>query len=166
MTTRKSRIGCSIDPPAPAKQLGYLTLAWSDNRWAGGPILIPIACIANGKGPTALITGGTHGDEDEGQMIARRLIAELDPSRVTGRLIVLPAFNYLAVLESSRVSTVDNVNMNRAFPGDPDGSPTEMLAHSAHPAVFPLCALPLHPPSAPNTRAHPPAASFPPPRPR
>ncbi len=146
MTTRKSRIGCSIDLSAPGKQLGYLTLAWSDNRWAGGPILIPIACIANGKGPTALITGGTHGDEDEGQMIARRLIAELDPSRVTGRLIVLPAFNYLAVLESSRVSTVDNVNMNRAFPGDPDGSPTEMLAHWVDSVVLPLCevALDLH----------------------
>src|SRR5437868_5904440 len=129
MTTRKSRIGCSIDLAQPGRQLGYLTLAWSDNRWAGGPILIPIACIANGSGPTALITGGTHGDEYEGQIIARQLIAGIDPKQVSGRVIVLPAFNYLAVLEASRVSEIDNVNMNRAFPGSPDGSPTEMLAH-------------------------------------
>lgn len=135
--SRKSRIGCSIDLSAPGKQLGYLTLAWSDNRWAGGPILIPIACIANGEGPTALITGGTHGDEYEGQVIARQLITKLDPSQVTGRLIILPAFNYLAVLEASRVSAIDDVNMNRAFPGDPDGSPTEMLAHWVDSVVLP-----------------------------
>jgi N-alpha-acetyl-L-2,4-diaminobutyrate deacetylase len=146
MTTRKSRIGCSIDLTAPGKQLGYLTMAWSDNRWAGGPILIPIASIANGKGKTALITGGTHGDEYEGQMIGRRLIAELDPAHVTGRVIVLPAFNYLAVLEASRVSTVDNINMNRAFPGNADGTPTEMLAHWVETMVLPHCgvALDLH----------------------
>jgi uncharacterized protein len=146
MTIRKSRIGCSIDLSAPGKQLGYLTMAWSDNRWAGGPILIPIACIANGKGAAALITGGTHGDEYEGQLIARRLIAELQPEQVTGRVILIPSFNYLAVLEASRVSEVDNVNMNRAFPGDADGTPAQMLAHWVDRVVLPQCqvALDLH----------------------
>lgn len=146
MSEARSRVGCSIDLAKPGKQLGYLTLAWSDNRLAGGPILVPIACISGGDGPTALITGGTHGDEYEGQIIARRLIAELDPRQMAGRLIVLPAFNYLAVLEASRVSTVDDVNMNRAFPGNAGGSPAEMLAHWVETAVLPKCqvALDLH----------------------
>src|SRR5205085_723528 len=81
----------------------------------------------------------THGDEYEGQIIARQLIAGIDPKQVSGRVIGLPAFNYLAVLEASRVSGIDNVNMNRAFPGNPDGSPTEMLAHWVDSAILPQC---------------------------
>ncbi|MBM3570766.1 MAG: succinylglutamate desuccinylase [Alphaproteobacteria bacterium] len=139
MTAKKSRLGCSIDLNGKGKQLGYLTLMWSDNRYGGGPILIPIAVIANGAGKTALITGGTHGDEYEGQMIARRIIAETDPAQVQGRIIVLPAHNYLAVSEALRCATVDNVNLNRAFPGDADGTPTMMIAHYVETAILPLC---------------------------
>jgi predicted deacylase len=56
---------------------------------------------------------------------------------VTGRVILIPSFNYLAVLEASRVATVDNINMNRAFPGNPDGTPTEMLAHWVDSVILP-----------------------------
>ena len=139
MTAKKSRLGCSIDLNARGKQLGHLTLMWSDDRYGGGPILIPIAVIAGGPGKTALITGGTHGDEYEGQMIARRIIAETDPAALTGRIIVLPAHNFLAVSEAARCAGVDNVNLNRAFPGDADSTPTMMLAHYVESQILPLC---------------------------
>lgn len=32
-------------------------------------------------------------------------------------------------MQSSRINPLDNRNMNRAFPGNPNGSPTEMLAN-------------------------------------
>jgi hypothetical protein len=146
MTQKRSRLGCSIDLNGRGKQLGYLTLMWSDDRHGGGPVLIPIAVISGGPGKTALLAGGTHGDEYEGQIIARRIIAETDPAHVTGRIIVLPAHNFLAVGEAARCASVDNVNLNRAFPGDPDGTPTMMLAHYVESAVLPLCdvAMDLH----------------------
>jgi predicted deacylase len=56
------------------------------------------------------------------------LIDEITPEQLEGRLIVLPAVNYPAVLASQRISPLDSRNMNRAFPGDPDGGPTDMLA--------------------------------------
>ncbi|MBM3599165.1 MAG: succinylglutamate desuccinylase [Alphaproteobacteria bacterium] len=146
MADKKSRLGCSIDLAGKGKQLGYLTLTWSDNKYAHGPILVPIAVISGAPGKTALLAGGTHGDEYEGQLIARQIIAETDPAQVTGRIIVLPSHNYLAVTEGLRCATVDNVNLNRAFPGDADGSPTMMLAHFVETAILPLCdvAMDLH----------------------
>ena len=46
---------------------GFLKLPWSRDDSAWGSLMIPITVIRNGSGPTALLTGGNHGDEYEGQ---------------------------------------------------------------------------------------------------
>ena len=142
----KSRLRCSIDFDQPGRQVGYLAVVHSDNRHAYGMLPVPIACIANGDGPTALITAGNHGDEHEGPIIARRLIRELDPTQLRGRLIVMPALNYPAVLADSRVSPLDAGNMNRAYPGSATGTPTFAIAHYVESELLALCdaALDLH----------------------
>ena len=142
-----TRIHCSIDlDDTTGRRVGRLEVRHSDNRHAYGIIPVPIACIGNGRGPTALVSAGNHGDEHEGQVIARRLIRELDPERVHGRLIVIPALNYPAVIEDSRVSPLDGGNMNRAFPGDAGGTPTFAIAHYVETVLLPRCdaALDLH----------------------
>ena len=146
MSAGTTRIHCSIDLESPGRRVGRLEVRHSDNRHAYGIIPVPIACIGNGRGPTALVSAGNHGDEHEGKIIARRLIRELDPERVHGRLIVLPALNYPAVLEDSRVSPIDGGNMNRAFPGDAGGTPTFAIAHYVETILLPRCdaALDLH----------------------
>ena len=45
--------------------------------------------VASRIGPVALVTGGNHGDEYEGQLIARRLFARLEPADLPGTLIVM-----------------------------------------------------------------------------
>ena len=45
--------------------------------------------IRGGEGPVALVTGGNHGDEYEGQLIACRLFARLEPADLPGTLIVM-----------------------------------------------------------------------------
>ena len=146
MTTEPTRIHCSIDLEAPGRRVGRLEVRHSNNRHAYGIIPVPIACIGNGSRPTALVTAGNHGDEHEGQIIARRLIRELDPALVHGRLIIIPALNYPAVLEDSRVSPIDGGNMNRAYPGDAGGTPTFAIAHWVETVLMPMCdaALDLH----------------------
>ena len=146
MSAEQTRIHCSIDLEAPGRRVGRLEVRHSDNRHAYGIIPVPIACIGNGRGPTALVTAGNHGDEHEGKIIARRLIRELDPERVHGRLIVVPALNYPAVVEDSRVSPIDGGNMNRAYPGDAGGTPTFAIAHWVETVLLPMCdaALDLH----------------------
>ena len=146
MSAAPSRIRCSIDLDAPGRRVGWLEVRHSDNRHAYGFIPVPIACLGNGRGPTVLVTAGNHGDEHEGKIIARRLIRELDPDRVHGRLLVVPALNASAVAADARVSPIDGGNMNRAYPGDAQGTPTFAIAHYVETVLLPMCdaALDLH----------------------
>ncbi|MGL4438025.1 MAG: succinylglutamate desuccinylase/aspartoacylase family protein [Bosea sp. (in: a-proteobacteria)] len=121
-------VAASIDLDGPGKRIGYLALSWSDNAHAYGVIPVPIAVIRGGDGPTALVTAGVHGDEYEGLVIARKLIARLDPADVPGRLIIMPGVNWPAVQGRTRTSPIDQQNMNRAFPGDATSGPTAMIA--------------------------------------
>lgn len=123
-----SAVTCSIDLSASGRRIGHLRLSWSDDERAYGVIPVPIAVIRGGVGPTALVTAGVHGDEYEGMVIARRLIAECSPETTPGRLIIMPGVNWPAVEARTRTSPIDRQNMNRAFPGDPSSGPTAMIA--------------------------------------
>jgi N-alpha-acetyl-L-2,4-diaminobutyrate deacetylase len=90
--------------------------------------MIPITVIKNGEGPTALFTGANHGDEYEGPVALQDLAMTLDPADVSGRVIIVPAFNYPAFRAGARTSPIDKVNLNRAFPGRPDGTITLKIA--------------------------------------
>jgi hypothetical protein len=136
----RSRIHCSIDIEQSGRQIGDLQIKWSDNRRPLGFYPVPIACIAGGSGPTVLLSGGVHGDEFEGPAALMRLLRDLQADEVSGRVIILPALNAPALMDSSRVSPLDQVNLNRAFPGDADGGPTQMLAHYIETRLLPLCA--------------------------
>ena len=139
MNATPSSISCDIDYDKSGRQISFLRLLYSDNRHAYGMIPVPISVIAGGSGPTVLLTAGTHGDEYEGQVILQRLMRELDPSEVNGRLIIMPALNYPAVLAFTRVSPLDDGNMNRVFPGDPNGTPTLAIADYVSTKILPLC---------------------------
>jgi predicted deacylase len=134
----RTRITTDIDYDRPGRQLGHLRLIHSDNRHAFSVIPVPVAVLANGSGPTVLLSAGNHGDEYEGQVILQQLVRTLPLERIGGRLIVLPALNYPAVTAAARVSPLDGGNMNRAFPGDPDGGPTVALAHYVESVLLPL----------------------------
>lgn len=91
---------------------------------------IPLTLVHGARpGPRAVITAGVHGGEFTGVDAATRLAALLDPGEVRGQVIVCPVANPPAVYRGRLgVSPVDGVNINRVFPGDPGGGPTERLA--------------------------------------
>ena len=131
-----SAIHCTIDLEAPGKQFGVLQLPRSSNESGWSTLWIPIACVANGDGPTALVLGGVHGDEPEGQVAALNLARELQPEQVSGRVIVIPCLSP----EASRAYTrlwPSGANLNRSFPGSPTGRPDEQLAHHLSTELFP-----------------------------
>lgn len=125
----KSRISCDIDLDADGKHFGFLRLPHSVHRSAYGWLPFPLASIRNGRGPTVYLQGGSHGDEYEGQVALCKLMQELEPADIHGRVIILPAANAPAAREGLRNSPIDGASLNRAFPGNPDGTPTEMIAH-------------------------------------
>ncbi|MGI9335050.1 MAG: N(2)-acetyl-L-2,4-diaminobutanoate deacetylase DoeB [Gammaproteobacteria bacterium] len=107
---------------------GFLRLPYSRDDSAWGSVMIPLCVIRNGDGPTALLTGANHGDEYEGPVALFDLAQRLSPGTIRGRVIIVPAFNYPAFRAGRRTSPIDQGNMNRSFPGRPDGTVTEKIA--------------------------------------
>ncbi len=133
-----SRVIHSIDFERPGRQAGYLRVPQSRNLSGWGTVEVPIAVIARGKGPTVLITGGVHGDEYDGQVAVSRLLHTLQPDRVRGRVILMPAVDLPACLAMTRLCPYDARDLNRVFPGNPDGTFTERLAHFIDTEILPL----------------------------
>jgi N-alpha-acetyl-L-2,4-diaminobutyrate deacetylase len=117
---------------------GFLKLPYSRDDSAWGSIMIPIAVIKNGMGPTALLTGANHGDEYEGPIALQELAVTLRAEDVSGRVIIVPAFNFPAFRAGTRTSPIDKGNMNRSFPGRPDGTPTEKIADYFQRTLLPM----------------------------
>lgn len=128
MSKRKSPISATVDFDAQGVQHGFLKLPISNDESAWGAVMIPITVVANGEGPTALITGGNHGDEYEGITALQKLSCSLKAEDVHGRVIIVPMMNTPAVQAGRRTSPMDGGNLNRSFPGDPDGTVTEKIA--------------------------------------
>lgn len=141
MTETKSRAWTAIDFEAHGAQSDFIRVPHSSDRSAYGWIPVPMLCFNGGEGPTALLIAGNHGDEYEGQIALLKLARELAEKCVDGRVIMLPALNYPAVAAGRRNSPVDGGNMNRVFPGDPHGGPTQVIAHYVHSELFPLADL-------------------------
>src|SRR6476659_732175 len=128
----------SLDFDRPGKQQGFLQVPYSHNLGGWANVMIPITIIARGAGPTVLVLGGNHGDEYQGQIAAMKLARELTPEIVTGRIILIPSLNLPAARTATRLSPLDGMNMNRAFPGEPEGAVTSQIAHYLTTVLFPM----------------------------
>ncbi|AXE95000.1 N(2)-acetyl-L-2,4-diaminobutanoate deacetylase DoeB [Paraburkholderia terricola] len=135
---RASPIQPTVDFDADGEQHGFLKLPYSHDASAWGAVMIPISVIRNGAGPTALLTGGNHGDEYEGPIALSKLAATLKAADVKGRVIIVPFMNYPAFRAGSRTSPIDRGNLNRSFPGKPDGTVTEKIADYFQRYLLPL----------------------------
>jgi N-alpha-acetyl-L-2,4-diaminobutyrate deacetylase len=131
-----SPVHCSLDLDAPGKHVGHLDLPRSNNTSGWSHLFVPIVSIKGGDGPVALVVGGVHGDEPEGQVAALRLAREWEPDGVTGQLIVVPCASPEAARAYTRLWP-GGANLNRSFPGRPDGPPDEQLADFFTRFLFP-----------------------------
>lgn len=142
----RSSITSEVDFGADGKRSGYLRVPHSVHRSAYGWIAVPVTVIRNGAGPTLAVTAGVHGDEYEGQIAVSTLARELEARDIRGRLILLPMLNLPAAEAGLRTSPLDDGNLNRLFPGDPSGSPSQMIAHWHEEVLMPMAdyAIDLH----------------------
>nr|WP_246746442.1 MULTISPECIES: succinylglutamate desuccinylase/aspartoacylase family protein [Nitratireductor] len=115
----------------------YLSIPFSVDRSPYFQVRTPIYRVKNGEGPRLLLMAGNHGDEYEGVFALAHLIRRLSASELKGSVTILPLANRPAVIAGQRRSPLDDGNLNRAFPGDPTGTPTERLAHYLENDLFP-----------------------------
>lgn len=84
----------------------------------------------DGERKRVAIVTGTHGDELEGQFVCyelnRRLKAE--PEHLKGIVDIYPALNPLGIDSITRGIPMFDLDMNRIFPGNPDGPMMETVA--------------------------------------
>jgi predicted deacylase len=79
-------------------------------------------------GPHTLITAGMHGDEGPWGALAIRRLLTLPSASLRGTLQIVMAANPTAAEIDARCSPVDQLDLNRSFPGDAEGSHSERLA--------------------------------------
>ncbi|RWO86343.1 succinylglutamate desuccinylase/aspartoacylase family protein [Mesorhizobium sp.] len=124
----------TFDLDTPGVSTGHLVVPKGADCEA---LSLPVFSLNKGEGPRLLITGGCHGDELEGPIVARRLVEWLPERQTCGRVIILPVLNPPAVQAWSRNTPIDGLNLNRVFPGRVDGSVTERIADAVSRLLLP-----------------------------
>jgi predicted deacylase len=83
-----------------------------------------------GAGPTIGISAAVHGDEVVGTQILMAVMRRLEDSDLKGRLLLLPVANPYSFEARTRHNPIDDLNLNRVFPGIAGGWFSEQLAHT------------------------------------
>lgn len=95
----------------------------------GASFGLPVAIINGSKpGDTLYIQAASDGDEMNGVGVVNQLVPQLNPSEISGKIIVIGIVNYHAFQVAQHRSPVDNRKMNRTYPGDSTGSSSERIA--------------------------------------
>jgi predicted deacylase len=91
---------------------------------------VPLILINGSRpGPRVVLTGGVHGGEFIPVDATTRLAGLLEPGDVAGQVVICPVANPPAVYGGRlNISPLDGVNINRVFPGDENGGPTDRMA--------------------------------------
>lgn len=85
---------------------------------------------AGEKGPVVVVAANVHGDECTGVGAVLRLLPILDSLLLRGTVYLYPTLNPEGLERRSRKVPEDDQDLNRLFPGDAAGSPSERLAHA------------------------------------
>ena len=96
----------------------------------GLPARLPIVLI-NGlqPGKTLYLQSISDGDELNGIAVIHEILRQIHPADLRGRLVAVPIVNFHAFHARQAYSPVDNMKMNRCFPGRSEGSSSERIAH-------------------------------------
>ena len=121
-----------FDVPPGTKQFAYHNIMDND----AVRIDMPIGVVnGSSEGPTLIVTGGLFATEYSGVEAASRMYRDFDPDELSGRLIIIPvvtldAFRFRTPMFglNAGISPMDGKSLNSVFPGDPNGSATEVLA--------------------------------------
>jgi hypothetical protein len=116
-----------IEAPPGTMRSGYLEVSPGED----GDAQIPVS-VLNGvrPGPVLALVAGTHGYEYPPITALQRLRGTLDPAALSGTIILVHIANPPSFLgRTIYYSPADGKNLNRVYPGRPDGTLSERIAH-------------------------------------
>jgi len=91
---------------------------------------IPITLVhGSSAGPVLALVAGTHGYEYPPILALQRVRRDIDPKKLSGTLILVHVANLPSFLgRTIYTSPIDGKNLNRVYPGDPEGTVSERIA--------------------------------------
>jgi hypothetical protein len=90
---------------------------------------LPVAVVNGARdGKTLYIQAASDGDELNGVGVVRQVVPRLDPADVRGTVLVVGVANYPAFQVAQHRNPIDDTKLNRAYPGDRDGTTSERIA--------------------------------------
>ena len=98
----------------------------ADSSWLTIPVKV---MIGSRRRPCLAAIAGVHGDEPDGVLALLDFSDQCDPARLHGTIVLIPVANPPAFAAHQRRSPLDGLDLNRTFPGKPDGTPSERLAY-------------------------------------
>ena len=102
-------------------------------------VSIPVHVWRGGRpGPAVFVTGAVHGDELNGTGIVRALILDKPFTLELGTLVLVPVVNLLGFERHARYLP-DRRDLNRSFPGSPNGSLASRFAHGVFEEIVKRC---------------------------
>lgn len=124
---------CGIDVGAGERIYHSIPVTTMAN---GSEMCVPLH-IVNGKKPgkKIMLTAISHGDAITGLEVIRQVLENVDANSLSGTIIAVPCQNPVAFEWDKRNTPIDGANMNRVYPGNPNGWFSEQMAA----AVSPLC---------------------------
>ncbi len=121
--------------PGSAKRLSWSATELFEGVPVSTPVLVVNGAIA---GPSLCLTAAVHGDELNGIEIVRRVLHDIDPNKLSGSVIGVPIVNVQGFRRGSRYLP-DRRDLNRYFPGNPNGSAAARIAHALFKDVIAHC---------------------------
>lgn len=115
-------------------------ISWAATElFEGVPVSTPVL-VVNGKfaGPTLCLTAAVHGDELNGIEMVRRVMHHLNSEKLSGAVLGVPIVNLQGFRRGSRYLP-DRRDLNRFFPGNPNGSAASRIAYSFFTEIIQHC---------------------------
>ena len=123
---------------SPSESINKIKLEFNDDY--GNKTFLPLTVI-KGKDKRIVFTilAGVHGAEYAPIIATQKLIKKFEVKRLSGTIIILPITNIGAFYSSTPyVNPIDNLNINRIFPGNKNGSVSEKIAHFISTKIIPV----------------------------
>src|SRR5437773_8729490 len=98
---------------------------------------IPITIVRGAQpGPTLALIAGTHGSEVAPIVALERVRPMIDPATLRGTVLIVHVANLPSFLgRTIYYSPIDGKNLNRVYPGKPDGTVSERIAYADRKSV-------------------------------
>jgi predicted deacylase len=108
-------------------------------RRTGSAVRVPLQVRRGSEpGPVVFVTGALHGDEINGTGAIQQLLADPEFQIVAGTLVLVPVLNIVGFERHSRYLP-DRRDLNRSFPGSPNGSLASRMAYRIFQEIVERC---------------------------